>query len=104
MKRPLLFKSIIIGLLMVLLLIPLGMIGDSIDERQAYSNSVVEEIARSSSYSQTLVGPVLVVPYTKTERYWVLNEKKEKVREEQEKEGINGARTVISYVYVISLE
>lgn len=84
MKRPLLFKSIIIGLLMVLLLIPLGMIGDSIDERQAYSNSVVEEIARSSSYSQTLVGPVLVVPYTKTERYWVLNEKKAKVREERQ--------------------
>jgi inner membrane protein len=42
---------------------------------------VVADIARSSSYSQTLVGPVLVIPYTKQEHYWVLNAKKEKVAE-----------------------
>lgn len=87
MKRPLLFKSLVIGLLMLLLLIPIGMIGNSINERQAYSNSVVEDIARSSSYSQTLTGPVLVVPYTKIERHWVLDEKKEKVIEERQVAG-----------------
>lgn len=87
MKRPLLFKSIIIVLMMLLLLIPIGMIGNSIDERQAYSNSVVDDIARSSSYSQTLTGPVLIVPYTKTERYWSVDEKKEKFIEERQVTG-----------------
>jgi len=81
MKRPLLFKSLTIGLLMLLLLIPLGMIGSSIDERRAYSEDVVADIARSSSYSQTLVGPILVIPYSKLERYGVINSKKETVIE-----------------------
>lgn len=67
MKKPLLFKLLTIGLLMLLLLVPISMIGSSIDERQRYSESVVHEIAKSSSYSQTLTGPVLVVPYRKTE-------------------------------------
>lgn len=87
MKRPLLFKFLAIGALMLLLLIPIGMIGNSIDERQAYSEQVVQDIARSSSYNQTLVGPVLVVPYAKIERTWVLNDKKEKVIQEHKVKG-----------------
>lgn len=67
MKKPLLFKLLTIGLLMLLLLVPISMIGNSIDERQSYSESVVDEIAKSSSYNQTLSGPVLVVPYRKNE-------------------------------------
>ena len=81
MKRPLLFKFLAIGFLMLLLLIPVGMIGSSIDERRAYSEQVVQDIARSSSYKQTLIGPILVIPYSKQEHYWVLNDKKEKVAE-----------------------
>lgn len=77
MKRPLLFKFLAIGMLMLLLLIPIGMIGHSIDERRAYSEQVVRDIANSSSTSQTLVGPVLVVPYTKVERSLTINSKKE---------------------------
>lgn len=77
MKRPLLFKFLAIGLLMLLLLIPISMIGNSIDERRAYSEQVVRDIASSSSHSQTLVGPVLVIPYTKVERTVVINNKKE---------------------------
>ncbi|MDR7090969.1 MULTISPECIES: cell envelope integrity protein CreD [Cellvibrio] len=83
MKRPLLFKFLAIGLLMLLLLIPIGMIGNSIDERRAYSEQVIRDIANSSSHSQTLVGPVLVVPYTKIERTWTVNEKSERVVEER---------------------
>ena len=83
MKRPLFVKLFSICILMLLLLVPLSMIGNSIHERRDYSESVVQDIARSSSYSQTLVGPVLVVPYTKTVRTWVLNDNKEKVVEEQ---------------------
>ncbi len=83
MNRSLLFKFLAIGCLMLLLLIPLVMIGNSIDERRDYSEQVVRDIARSSAYSQTLVGPVLVVPYSKKERYWTLNEAKEKVFHER---------------------
>lgn len=83
MNRSLLFKFLAIGCLMLLLLIPLLMIGNSIDERREYSEQVVRDIARSSAYSQTLVGPVLVVPYSKKERYWTLNEAKEKVFQER---------------------
>jgi inner membrane protein len=82
MKRPLLFKTLAIGLLMLLLLIPIVMISDSIIERKHYSQSVVEDIARSSSYSQTITGPVLVVPYSKIVRTASYNEKNEKIIEE----------------------
>jgi inner membrane protein len=83
MSRSLLFKFLAVGVLMLLLLIPLAMIGNSIDERRDYSEQVVRDIARSSAYSQTLVGPVLVVPYSKKERYWTLNDAKEKVVQER---------------------
>ena len=83
MKRPLLFKFIAIGLLMLLLLIPIGMIGNSIDERRTYSEQVVRDIASSSAHNQTLTGPVLVVPYSKIERIWTVNDKKERVVEER---------------------
>lgn len=106
MSRSLLFKFLAIGLLMLLLLIPLAMIGNSIDERREYSEQVVRDIARSSAYSQTLVGPVLVVPYTKKERYWMLNNAKEKVLQERQVEDklyflpdsfrLNGAMTTES--------
>jgi inner membrane protein len=92
MKRPLLFKSLVICLLMLMLLIPIGMIGNSINERQAYSESVVRNIAQSSSYDQTLTGPVLVVPYTKMVRKWVVNDRSERILEE---------RTVNSELYFL---
>ena len=87
MKKSLLFKLLTIGVLMVLLLIPIAMIGSSIDERQRYSEGVVSDIARSSSYSQTLTGPVLVVPYRKTEYITTVNDKKEKITEAQQVDG-----------------
>ena len=87
MKRPLLSKLIAIGALILLLLIPIAMIGNSIEERQQYSETVVKDIARSSSYEQTLTGPVLVVPYIKTELYWETNANKEKESREREISG-----------------
>lgn len=87
MKRPLLFKFAAIGGLILLLLIPIGLIGNSIDERRTTHEAVLQDIARSSSYRQTLIGPVLVLPYRKIERSWRLNEKKEKYLEESEVAG-----------------
>ncbi len=66
MKRPLLFKFITIAFLMLLLMIPVSMINGIIGERKSSQENVLAEIASSSSGSQKLVGPVLVVPYVKT--------------------------------------
>ncbi|HEX2586479.1 MAG TPA: inner membrane CreD family protein, partial [Steroidobacteraceae bacterium] len=65
MNRSLLFKLGAIGLLTLLLIIPLIQISNVVNERQHRRDAVVQDIARSSSYSQTLTGPLLVVPYRK---------------------------------------
>jgi inner membrane protein len=70
MKRPLLFKFSAIALLMLLLMIPISMIDGIIGERKASQAAVLDEIARSSSGSQKLVGPILVVPYVQTLGEW----------------------------------
>ncbi len=54
MNRILVFKLGAIGLLVDILLIPLIQIGDLVRERQHRSDEVVNDIARSSSYSLLL--------------------------------------------------
>ena len=70
MTRTLGFKLGTIALLMLLLMIPLMLIDGLISERQAARNSVLINIAQSSSYSQRITGPILVVPYKRTVRAW----------------------------------
>lgn len=62
-RFPLFFKTVMIALLALLLLIPLSMIESKVSERQALQNSVQQDIASSSSGAQTLSGPFLVVSY-----------------------------------------
>ncbi|MHC6223584.1 cell envelope integrity protein CreD [Pseudomonas sp. X10] len=71
MNKTLSFKLGMIAALMLLLLIPLLMIGGLIDERQALRDSVLRDIAESSSFDQQISGPLLVVPYRKYERRWI---------------------------------
>ncbi|HWV16308.1 MAG TPA: cell envelope integrity protein CreD [Cellvibrio sp.] len=73
MKRPLLFKLSTIALLILLLMIPILMIDGIIGERRNLQQSVIDEIARSSSTSQKLLGPVLVIPYVKKIKEWKTN-------------------------------
>jgi len=75
MNRNLSVKLAMITALIVLLLIPLLLIGNLISERQARRDVVLDDIARSSSTNQQLSGPVLVVPYRKTEREWKTDDK-----------------------------
>ncbi|WP_085586790.1 MULTISPECIES: cell envelope integrity protein CreD [unclassified Pseudomonas] len=75
MNKNLALKLGAIALLILLLLVPLLMIEGVIDERQQLRDGVLEDIARSSSYSQQVSGPVMVVPYRKTVRIWKTNEK-----------------------------
>lgn len=60
-------KALIIGALTLLMLIPGSMIQNLIQERQTRSEETIEKINSKWSNSQTLNGPVLVIPYqTKT--------------------------------------
>ena len=75
MNRSLAIKLGAIGLLILLLLIPLLMIGGVISDRQQLRDGVLDDIARSSSDSQQLSGPVMVVPYRKVIHNWKTNDK-----------------------------
>jgi inner membrane protein len=66
-------KAFIIGILMVVLLIPLGMINATIKDRANYRQEAVAKIADSYAGPQVLAGPVLVVPYVETRRESVLD-------------------------------
>ncbi|MCL2872956.1 MAG: cell envelope integrity protein CreD [Betaproteobacteria bacterium] len=68
MKRfPLASKIILLVILILLMLLPIGAITDLIHERSSYRQSVIQQVASSTSAAQTIVGPVLVFPYEKTE-------------------------------------
>ena len=66
MQKTLFFKLLIIGFLMALLFIPLSMIDVTIGERMRFREEAVQSIATDSVGSQTLLGPVLVIPYTES--------------------------------------
>jgi inner membrane protein len=59
-------KVTFIGLLILVLLIPLGMIEGLIHERSSLYESARQDIARSWGEAQTIGGPILVVPFTHT--------------------------------------
>ena len=69
------WKLVLVGLMLLLLLIPLGLLDSLVAERQARGQEVADEIARSSSGPQQVVGPLLLVEARKlTERRRVVTE------------------------------
>lgn len=66
MQKTLFFKILIIGFLMALLVIPLTMIESTISERMRYRVEAIQSIATDSVGQQTLLGPLLVIPYTES--------------------------------------
>ena len=67
MQKTLLIRlAVIVGLILILL-IPLEMIQGVVSQRQGLQQQVEHTIAESSSGSQRLTGPLLVVPYTEHE-------------------------------------
>jgi inner membrane protein len=70
MRHSLGLKLGAIGALSGVLLLGLLWIGSIVTERQARRDTVVKDIAASSSLAQRLEGPILVVPYEKTVREW----------------------------------
>lgn len=61
-------KLLSIGFLILILLIPSAWIESLIAERQLRAEEVIGEISDKWSGEQTLLGPVLVVPFTKIEK------------------------------------
>jgi len=74
-RFPLFSKTLMIGLLSLLLLIPLGMIESKISQRQYLQTQVQQDIARSASGPQTITGPYLVISYKLRERSVRLDDK-----------------------------
>ncbi len=71
LKESITIKLLSIGLLVVILLIPTAWIMNIMEERQARAGEVVTEVAGKWSGAQTIAGPVLIIPYQKTERVGV---------------------------------
>ena len=88
MNRVLGFKLGAIGLLILLLLVPLMMIDGLVSDRQYQREEVLRDIARSSSFSQNITGPVLVVPFVKKTHKWkTVTATGERYMEEQSTQG-----------------
>ena len=56
-------KAATVGFLTLLLLIPLAMINGTISDRQNYRRQAVESVAKSYAGAQSLLAPVVIVPY-----------------------------------------
>ncbi len=63
MNRPLWLKLIVVAVLALAILVPLGLIRGTISEREGYRQQAVASIAESYAGPQTLIGPMLIVPY-----------------------------------------
>ncbi|NIF26265.1 cell envelope integrity protein CreD [Pantoea sp. Tr-811] len=74
MNKSLAYKLGTIALLTLLLMIPLLMIGGLISDRQNLRDGVLHDIAQSASFDQQISGPLLVVPYRKYQRRWIVKD------------------------------
>ena len=64
-KNSITLKIVSIGILIILLLIPAGMIQNLISERQSRRDSVVKEISQKWGDTQTITGPFITIPFKK---------------------------------------
>ncbi|RYE11735.1 MAG: hypothetical protein EOP51_32645 [Sphingobacteriales bacterium] len=62
-------KVVFIGILTLVLLIPSLLIQNLINERAVRQEETIAEVSDAWSGSQLIKGPVLVIPYKKTEQY-----------------------------------
>ena len=65
--NPLVFKVLVLLFLIICFMIPVGMVKDLIYERKNYQSEVAQELTQSTSGEQTVLGPVLVVPFKQQE-------------------------------------
>jgi inner membrane protein len=75
MNKMLFLKALAIGGLTFIILIALLLVAGVINDRQSYRDEAVHSIETSYAGTQTLIGPVLVRPYTETIATPVVDEK-----------------------------
>jgi inner membrane protein len=63
MRRSLTFRAVVVGILVLLLLIPLSMVRELIEERAQRKSEAEAEISQTWGGPQTIMGPVIDVPY-----------------------------------------
>jgi inner membrane protein len=68
MKESVMIKLTSIGFLVLILLIPNAWIESLIQERQNRAEDVIREVSDKWSGKQTIIGPVLMIPFTKIEK------------------------------------
>jgi len=66
MKFALALKLLVIGIVTIVISVALVMVNGTITDRQRYRDDTVRSIEASYASQQTLIGPVLVRPYTET--------------------------------------
>jgi len=76
-KNSLMLRVFFVGFLILSFLIPLGMVKGIVWERTSYFNDAVSSISTSWAEEQSILGPVLVVPYRVEQSVWVYNKKSE---------------------------
>jgi inner membrane protein len=109
MQKTLLFKALVTVFLATLLLIPIGMIYKTVDERQERQNRVKTDISESFAGEQRIAGPVLVFPYVEeySETTWdderVASGGTQRIRRERRRKH-NGRLVVLPEVAEYDLE
>jgi len=83
MKESISIKLLSIGFLVLILLIPSSWIQSIMEERQQRITEVITEVSEKWAYSQSVKGPVLVLPYKKV--YSVFKDGKQELMESTEK-------------------
>ena len=79
LKNNLLLKTLLIGFIALLLLIPTSMIGNLIYERENTQKEAVAEVSSKWGNAQTLTGPILSVPYTRYVKQFSERDSTEKI-------------------------
>jgi len=96
-KDSVLAKVASIAFLMLILLIPLGMIDSLLDERLARRDGTISEITATWGKEQTIVGPLLIIPYRYAYTGWVEETIKKGDQEIRRQKQVNETRTANAY-------
>lgn len=80
MNFRLILKVVAVFFVSLVLIVPISQVESLVFERMALRTQVVEDIAKSAGYAQTVSGPFLIVPYEQVIRHWT-EETKEKPKQ-----------------------
>jgi inner membrane protein len=96
-KNSIFTKLIALGAVFLVLYIALGSIGSLIDERGQSQQQATAELAATHAGPQTLVGPLLVVPYVEQ---WTSDEQRAQAVKSVDKDGATVSKDVVKTVRV----